>query len=55
MAAPALGDDTLEVTLTAAGPVADARTVSISGRGRWSGRADDVAHALSAAASRVVP
>jgi tRNA threonylcarbamoyladenosine biosynthesis protein TsaE len=59
MAAPALGDDTLEVTLalpdaTMAGP-AEARTISISGRGRWSGRAGDVARALSAAASGVAP
>jgi tRNA threonylcarbamoyladenosine biosynthesis protein TsaE len=65
MAAPALGDDTLEVTLAPpdekveemaepTGP-ADARTISITGRGRWSSRADDVARAVSSTASRAAP
>jgi tRNA threonylcarbamoyladenosine biosynthesis protein TsaE len=59
MAALALGDDTLDVTFarpddSVAGP-ADARTISITGRGRWSHRADDVAHALSTVASRDAP
>ncbi len=60
MAAPALGDDALEVTLAvpddldvpddAATPPAGAaerRTLTFRGRGRWSGRADEVARALS--------
>ena len=58
MAAPALGDDTLEVTLALpdepAWP-ADARTISIRGHGRWAARADDVAHAVSSSATRVAP
>lgn len=47
VAAPALGDDALEVTLEpdpAAGP--GARRVSVVGRGRWAGRADEVAAVL---------
>jgi tRNA threonylcarbamoyladenosine biosynthesis protein TsaE len=58
LAAPALGDDALDVLLEvpagtagtgdgAPGDGADRRTITISGRGRWSGRADDVAHALA--------
>jgi tRNA threonylcarbamoyladenosine biosynthesis protein TsaE len=57
LAAPALGDDALEVLLeipdastgTAAGDdiEAEERTISITGRGRWSGRAGEVARALS--------
>jgi tRNA threonylcarbamoyladenosine biosynthesis protein TsaE len=58
-AAPALGDDAIEVTLELpdAGEdvSADQRIVSISGRGRWSRRADEVARALSATSSRSAP
>jgi tRNA threonylcarbamoyladenosine biosynthesis protein TsaE len=47
LAAPALGEDALDVLLEVpAGDEADRRTMTISGRGRWSGRADDVADAL---------
>jgi tRNA threonylcarbamoyladenosine biosynthesis protein TsaE len=50
LAAAALGDDALDVTLTLS-DTADLshRTLSISGRGRWSGRSDEVAAALSTA------
>ena len=56
LAAPALGDDALEVALalpetgtgvTASEVEPQERTISITGRGRWSGRAEEVAHALS--------
>jgi tRNA threonylcarbamoyladenosine biosynthesis protein TsaE len=49
MAAPALGADVLEVTLTQpdpAAPSAERRTIAITGRGTWVGRADEVARAL---------
>ena len=51
LAAPALGDGALDVTLEL-GDVARAdseqqRTITVNGRGRWSGRAADVARALS--------
>jgi tRNA threonylcarbamoyladenosine biosynthesis protein TsaE len=52
LAAPALGDDALEVTLAvpdAAAP-AEQRRISITGRGRWAGRADEVDGALSSSA-----
>jgi tRNA threonylcarbamoyladenosine biosynthesis protein TsaE len=54
LAAPALGESVLEVTLAAPDAVAtpQARTVSVSGRGHWSGRADEVAAALEPAAGR---
>ncbi len=55
MAAPALGDDVLEVTLARSGSPdpedADVRTITFSGRGRWRQGAEDVARALSAAAA----
>ncbi len=66
LAAPALGDDALEVLLELPDPSIDVarsdvagsqversevepqeRTISITGRGRWSGRVDDIARALS--------
>jgi tRNA threonylcarbamoyladenosine biosynthesis protein TsaE len=58
LAAPALGDSALEVTLalpvdqgTVAGsdesPAADRRIITIVGRGNWAARADEVARALS--------
>ena len=48
LAAPAMGDSALEVTLLAPDPVAlpEARVVSITGRGRWADRADEVAGVL---------
>ncbi len=56
LAAPALGDDALEVLLElpgagAAGAAGEVdpqeRTINLTGRGSWSGRADEVARALS--------
>ena len=51
LAAPALGDDVLVVTLTQpdapAGTSAQRRTIVISGRGSWAGRSDEVAEALA--------
>ncbi len=51
VAAPALGESVLEVTLRAPDAVAspDLRAISVSGRGRWAGRADEVAAALELA------
>ena len=50
-AAPALGDDVLEVSLAQPDATAttspDARTIVITGRGEWSGRADEVARVLT--------
>jgi tRNA threonylcarbamoyladenosine biosynthesis protein TsaE len=50
LAAPVLGDDVVEVTLTpeepGAGDGAPPRTVSLAGRGRWAGRAAEVLQAL---------
>lgn len=50
MAAPALGDDALEVTLAlpeCGGGHPEHRTITINGRGSWSSRAKDVARAVS--------
>jgi tRNA threonylcarbamoyladenosine biosynthesis protein TsaE len=48
LAAPALGDDALDVVLEVGNDLEpDARTISITGRGRWSGRAEEVGRALS--------
>jgi tRNA threonylcarbamoyladenosine biosynthesis protein TsaE len=71
LAAPVLGDDTLEVTLARpedppggaggaagvgrAGGPNQARVISVTGRGRWARRADDVTRALSDAVSTVAP
>ena len=56
LAVAALGDDALDVTLTAPDAAfPEHRTLSISGRGRWSGRAGEVAHALEAPASSTAP
>jgi tRNA threonylcarbamoyladenosine biosynthesis protein TsaE len=54
MAAPALGESALEVTLVAPDPVADAsaRTVSVTGHGLWSGRAGHVAGVLAPVVGR---
>jgi tRNA threonylcarbamoyladenosine biosynthesis protein TsaE len=62
LAAPAVSDEVLEVTLELADPVgpvdpvdpagtSESRRISLRGRGRWSGRAADVAQVLSAPAS----
>jgi tRNA threonylcarbamoyladenosine biosynthesis protein TsaE len=52
MAAPALGDDALEVTLSQpeSSDGEDERVITLTGRGRWSGRAGEVERALSLAA-----
>jgi tRNA A37 threonylcarbamoyladenosine biosynthesis protein TsaE len=60
LAAAALGDDALDVTLTLSDTEdLSHRRISISGRGRWSGRSDEVARALSPATApgtaRVAP
>jgi hypothetical protein len=57
MAAPALGESALEVTLVAPDPVAspEARIVAVVGRGRWSGRAGEVASVLEPVAGRRTP
>jgi tRNA threonylcarbamoyladenosine biosynthesis protein TsaE len=48
VAAPALGESVLEVTLIVPDAVAwpELRTISVDGRGRWAQRADEVAAAL---------
>jgi tRNA threonylcarbamoyladenosine biosynthesis protein TsaE len=48
VAAPVLGESVLEVTLRAPDAVGspDLRTISVSGRGRWAGCAEEVAAAL---------
>ena len=51
LAAAALGDDALDITLTLPDNAAPSdRTLSISGRGRWAGRSGEVAGALAPAA-----
>ena len=59
LAAPAVGDDALEVTLELPDPIdatsAEQRRITIRGRGRWSGRADVVARALSMSAPGAAP
>jgi tRNA threonylcarbamoyladenosine biosynthesis protein TsaE len=52
LAAPALGDSALEVTIAAPDAVAtpERRTFSVTGRGRWSARAGEVAAVLEPAA-----
>jgi tRNA A37 threonylcarbamoyladenosine biosynthesis protein TsaE len=56
LAAAALGDDALDITL-ALSHSADLshRTLSISGRGRWTGRSDEVARVLSPAPATEAP
>jgi tRNA threonylcarbamoyladenosine biosynthesis protein TsaE len=51
VAAPAFGESALEVTLRAPDAMAspDLRRISVSGRGRWAGRGDEVAAALELA------
>jgi tRNA threonylcarbamoyladenosine biosynthesis protein TsaE len=56
LAAPALGDDVLEVTLTQpddASARPEARTIALTGRGGWIERADDVARALHRAGAGI--
>jgi tRNA threonylcarbamoyladenosine biosynthesis protein TsaE len=57
LAAPALGDSALEVTIEAPDAVGtpERRTVAITGRGRWAGRAAEVAARLEPAADRGAP
>jgi tRNA threonylcarbamoyladenosine biosynthesis protein TsaE len=57
LAAPALGDSALEVTLAAPDPVGSAtlRTITLVGRGRWEERADEVAAALHPVPDRGAP
>lgn len=63
LAAAALGDDALDITFTLPDPADDAaddaalsrRTLTINGRGRWTGRADEVARALAPTAERAAP
>ncbi len=56
MAAPALGDSALEVTLLALDPVANPQTrrIAVAGRGQWSERAGDVADMLEPMTGRDV-
>lgn len=53
LAAPAMGESALEVTIVAPDPVAtpQARVVSVVGHGRWAERSDDVADVLDLAPS----
>jgi len=59
LAAPALSDDVLEVTLSlpdpAGGAVTDLRQIAISGRGSWAARSDEVVAALTGNSLRVTP
>ena len=58
LAAPALGEDALEVTLAlpeAVPEASDRRTITIVGRGCWAARADEVARALSLRSVRLAP
>ena len=56
LAAAALGDDALDVTLTVPdGGGASDRTLSISGRGRWAGRSDEVARGLAPVSEEATP
>ena len=54
LAAPALGASALEVTLIVPEPTAgpEARSVSVTGRGRWSEQADEVAAVLDPVSGR---
>ena len=59
MAAPAVGNDVVEVTLELPDPgsedatgSAGQRVICLTGRGRWSGRAEEIERALSSASAR---
>jgi tRNA threonylcarbamoyladenosine biosynthesis protein TsaE len=54
LAAPALGDSALEVTLVAPDPIGlpDQRVLTLVGRGRWADRSDAVAGLLAGADGR---
>ncbi len=56
VAAPALGESTLEVTLVAPDPLAapDHRVLTVVGRGRWADRSDEVAAARAPVAGTSV-
>jgi tRNA threonylcarbamoyladenosine biosynthesis protein TsaE len=56
LAAAALGDDALDITLTLPeGAAPSHRTLSISGRGRWAGRSDEVARELAPTSAQAAP
>jgi tRNA threonylcarbamoyladenosine biosynthesis protein TsaE len=56
LAAAALGHDALDITLTLPDSGAlSQRTLSISGRGRWAGRSDEVARALAPISEEATP
>jgi tRNA threonylcarbamoyladenosine biosynthesis protein TsaE len=57
MAAAALGDDALAITLSRPEGTAstETRTIALEGRGAWLARADDVARALAGATTRAEP
>ena len=56
LAAAALGDDALDITLARPDTAAlEHRTLSVSGRGRWAARADEVAQALAPTSSQAEP
>jgi tRNA threonylcarbamoyladenosine biosynthesis protein TsaE len=54
LAAPALGESALEVTLVAPDPVGapERRVLTLVGRGRWAGRSDEAAALLAPASGR---
>jgi tRNA threonylcarbamoyladenosine biosynthesis protein TsaE len=54
LAAPALGDSALEVTLVAPDPVGapERRVLTVVGRGRWADRSDEAAALLAPASGR---
>ena len=56
LAAPALGDSALEVTLVAPDPVGapERRVLTVVGRGRWADRSDEAAALLAPASGRTV-
>jgi tRNA threonylcarbamoyladenosine biosynthesis protein TsaE len=56
LAAAALGDDALDITITwPEGSALEHRTLSICGRGRWTARADEVARVLAPTSAQATP
>ena len=57
LAVPALGESAIEVTLSVpdAAGAPEWRAVSVTGRGRWAGRADEVAAVLQPVSDRRAP
>jgi tRNA threonylcarbamoyladenosine biosynthesis protein TsaE len=57
VAAPALADDVLEVTLAAPDPAGapGTRTITVRGRGAWASRSGEVTDALGRAAATMAP